>query len=265
MRDRLRLTWEERVQRARQWQAPEEPTPVLEALAQALVWHLVGGVEELASDDRQALEEVADAAMAQAKERAMGGEDDRGAWLEAVALAELGRAALQGRTPELSDVPADLHRPTPRRVASMLDGRLDGLSAAACAVWCLKHDPSEARLLWSLGAERERERRDSEPLLVAAADREPMRAPDEGRLVATHEDTGVEAVWFDADRELALYAPEDVYVALAAPGVTTKDVRPGYWLGTVEPSAADPVRAQLKVGEQSWEWAIGFGGRRETE
>lgn len=258
MRERFERAWAERVQRVRQWRRGDDPTPVLEALAQAVVWHLVDAIDAVSPEDRAALEEIAPAAVAAAREQAMAGPGDREAWLEAVALAELGRRLLGGEArPDLAGLPSDLRRPTPRRLAAMLDGRLDGLSAATCAVWCLRHAPEEARLLWTLGGEPvEPAAGEDEPILVAAAEPEPMRAPDEGRVVATLGAPAVEAVWFAADRQLALYAADEVYVTFTAPGVTTRDLRPGYWLGTVDAPETVALSGQLRVGDRVSRWDL---------
>lgn len=262
MRERFEAAWAERVQRARQWGSGEDPTPVLEALGQVVVRYLVGALDAVDAEDAQALRSVAPSALTAAKERALAHPPDRDAWLEAASVGELGLHLLEGGDPgDLHSVPGDLRRPTPHRLACTLDGRLDGLSAAACALWYLKHDPSEARLAWSTAqALSDEEASASEPpLLVAAAEPTPMRPPDEGRSVATRTDPDVEVVWFPDARELALYATEEAYVALTAPGVTTRDLRPGYWLGGVDPSAGPTLDATLTVGDRAVPWRIHLG------
>lgn len=257
MRERFERAWAERVQRVREWRGDDDPTPVLEALAHAVVWYLVDAIDTVPSEDRAVLEDAAPAAVAAAREHALASPADRQAWLEAVELAELGRRLLRGEPPsDLAGLPCDLRRPTPRRLAAVLDGRLDGLSAASCAVWCLRHAPDEARLLWALGGASELPVEQAEPILVAAAEPEPMRAPDEGRIVATLGEPAVEAVWFAVDRQLALYAADEVYITFTAPGVTTRDLRPGYWLGTVDAPDAIALSGQLRVGDQVLQWDL---------
>jgi hypothetical protein len=257
MRERFEATWAERVHRARQWERGDDPTPVLEVLGQVVVRHLVGALEAIADDDRRHLRDTAGPALASARERALAEPQDREAWLEAVEVAALGLRLLEGQPPgALRSLPCDLRRPTPRRLAATLDGRLDGLSAASCALWYLQHDPNEARLLWSLAQPLDTPAPGDAPILVAAAEPEPMRPPDEGHPIAARTDPDVEAVWFPAERELALYAADEVYVALTAPGVTTRDLRPGYWLGTVDPGAGPALDASLKVGDRVLPWPL---------
>jgi hypothetical protein len=261
MRERFEATWAERVHRARTWQAGDDPEPVLEALGQAVVRHLVGALEEVPAEERQALEAVAGPAMAAARERALADPDEREGWLGSVAMAALGLRLLQGEPAgDLSAIPRDLRRPTPRRLTAALDGRLDGLSAASCALWYLVHGAGEARMIWSMVGGAEPADADERPILVAAAEPAPMRPPREGRPIATRSDPDVEAVWFAAERELALYAREEVYVALTAQGVTTRDLRPGYWLGSVDAGVGPELGASLKVGDRVVPWRLQLEG-----
>ncbi|MFW6066981.1 MAG: hypothetical protein ACOC97_01485 [Myxococcota bacterium] len=264
MHERLQRAWAERVHRASQWRRGEDPTPVLEALAQAVVLHLVQALELASERDRTVLEQAAGPALAAAREGALGDATERDGWLDAVALAELGRRLLRGEAPgALTGVPGDPRRPTPRRMASMLDGRLDGLSAAACAVWCLRHDTAEPRLLWRLGAEGDDEDRrqasEPPPVLVAAAGPDDMRDPAEGRVIAHHPEARAEAVWFAAERQLAVYAADDVHVRLSGAGLAMRDLRPGYWLGEVDPDAPSPLRIALQIGGRSFDWHLPLG------
>lgn len=252
MSDRFEQVWAEGVHRVRDWQRGDDPSPVLEALGQAVVRHLVGILDRVDTGDREALLQASRPALAATRELALASAEDREAWLEAVALAELGRRLLAGEgAGDLSGVPRDLRRPTPRRTAAMLDGRVDGISAASCAVWFLLHDAGEPHLLWSLAEQAaSTPSGDGEPVLVAAAEPEPIRAPDEGEVVGRHGDPPVEVVWFASDRQLAAYAADDVYVALAAPALTSRDLRPGYWLGSVDPRAPSDMEVELKVGDR---------------
>jgi hypothetical protein len=275
MRERFERAWSEQLQRARQWRSDDDPTPVLDALALSSVRYLVGTLEMLPRPDRETLRAVAGPALGAARRLALASEDDREAWLQAVALAEwslrlleLGPArAADPVAPEiLAALPGELRRPTPRRLVALLEGRLDGLAAASCVVWYLRHDPAEPRWLWSLAVQQDLHRPATattpngiQPMLVAAAGPVPMREPGAGRVIAQWADPGVELVWFEADRQLALYALEESYVALTAPGVTPCDLRPGYWLGDVVSSGATALQAEVTVGDRvlSIELALG--------
>jgi hypothetical protein len=260
MRERFEAAWAERVQRAHLHRPGDDPTAVLEVLGHVVVRHLVGALDAVPAEEMRQLRSTARAALAEAKARALADPTERDAWRDAVAVAELGLRLLEGRPPgDLQAIPSDVRRPTPRRLASALDGRLDGLSAAACALWYLKHDPSEARLAWSTFQAPEDATDASAPVLVAAAEPAPIRAPDEGRPVTMRTDPDVEAVWFEADRALALYARDEVYVMLTAPGVTTRDLRAGYWLGTVDPAHGPTLDATLTVGDRTLPWRIDLG------
>jgi hypothetical protein len=294
MRERLQQAWAKRMERVACRAPGDDPTPVLEAMGQLVVWHLVEHLEgtdtapERGNDARsgrvsfgrhrtatgaarrqptprrvyerlparelRVLRSAADEALAETRIRAERDGEDRSAWLDALALGELGRSILREGAPSralLARAPGDLRRPSPRRLASMLDGRLDGLSAACCAVWCLRNDAQEARTLWwaRKGSSRP-------PLRVAASDPEPIRAPDEGTFLAVHEAASLEAVWFATSRELAVYSGENHFLTLTAPGLVTEDARPGYWLGRVSAGLVGDLDVEVKWGDGYFDWRL---------
>jgi hypothetical protein len=254
----------EDARRASRWARGEDPFPVLEALGYAVALHLVGALDHVPSSARAALLEAAEAALDAA--RAVGGDDpdDAEAYARGALLGALGARLLAGEPAgALRGVPADALDPTDRRVMRMLAGELDGLSAAACAVRCMKRDDPRPRLLWTVdaGASAARASQRPEPLRLAAADPAPIRPPDEGRFVGALEDTLLEAVFFPEERQLAVYAATPAFLQVLAPGITPKDVKPGYFLGELAPDVdvGAPLELDVRLGDRTFRWGLTLG------
>lgn len=262
MADRLLERFADDVRRALRWTEADDPFPVLEALGYAIVLRLVGALEETPARERAALLAVSGRALPAA--RAFRGErgDDADAYGRGAAIGELGARLVAGGPPgDLDALPADALDPTARRIARMVRGELDGLSAGACAIRCMRMGDERARLLWSvertLDAEAAHEV--EAPLHVAAAEPARVRSPDDGRFLGSYEDTLLEAVFFPEERQLAIYCATPIFLQVIAPGLTPKDVKPGYWLGEVAADAGPTLELEVRVGERALRWGLGVG------
>ncbi len=259
MTDRLLSRFDDELRRAKRWSAGDDPLPVLEALGYAVALHLVGELEAVSTASRGALALAGRGAIDASRTFAAAGSEDADAYEEAARLGELGVRLLAGKgAGSLDGVPADAMDPTDGRIARMLRGELDGLSAGACAVRCMKRDDARPRVLRAverratedaaaLGAERIR---------LAAADAAPVRAPEDGRLVATLEDTLLEAVYFPAERQLAVYAASATFLQVVGTGVTPRDAKPGYWLGDVDASAGPTLELEVRIAGRVVRWGV---------
>jgi hypothetical protein len=254
------------VRRASRFSPGDDPFPVIEALGYAIVLHLVGALDGIAESERRSLLSVSKAALDAARAFGRGEDDDPDdaeAYAQGARLGELGSRLLEGETsPRLEGLPADALDPTDRRVLRMLRGELDGLSAAACAVRCLMRDDARPRLLWTIAQDALEEARrcaPPAPLRLAAADPAPIRPPDEGRFVGALEDTLLEAVFFPAERQLAVYAATPAFLQVLAPGLTPKDVKPGYFLGELAPGLGPAIELEVRLGDRTFRWGLTLG------
>jgi hypothetical protein len=281
MAERLLERFAEDARRASRWAPPDDPFPVLEALGYAVVLHLVGGLDAVPADARAAVLAASKAALDAAATFDTDEADDADAYARACRLAALGARLLAGEAAgALDGLPADAIDPTDRRIVRMLGGELDGISAAACAVRCLRRDDPRPRLLWSIaaraaeaeadeplraigndgaGVDEARRAHITAPLRLAAADPAPIRPPDEGRFVGALEDTLLEAVFFPAERQLAVYAATPAFLQVLAPGLTPKDVKPGYFLGQLAPEVGETLDLEVRVGDRSFRWGLSIG------
>ena len=233
MTERLWARWRETVEAARRG-APDE---VCERAGWAIVLHVLDLLPEASAQERQDLRAAIAAALPEC--------DPDLRPVAAAALGVLGHDAPGA-------LPADLRRPTARRLSRLLRAELDPVAAAHCAGWLLRHPP-EADLARAMahaeGAVLPRR------ISVAAASAGRLRDPSEGRVVATLDDPRAEAVWFAPERALAVYTADAAPVHLEAEGVTTREIAPGYWIGEVAQGVA-AVDAELHVGERSLRWTI---------
>ena len=220
----------------------------VEAGAWALVLHAFDALEARPEVERARMREALAGALAEVEEPL---------------ATELGRAALaalNGDAP--THWPAELMRPSPRRLLKLLRGELDGFAAARVAGWLAAHPDERATLeaLLEAGASAR-----SEPLPVAAASSVRMRDPEEGQLLGALDALGLEAVLFrePAPRRLALYAAEPTAVRLEAEGVTTEEIAPGYWLGRLAPHLRGALAVKVRVGEREAAWSLRVGPREK--
>ncbi len=89
-----------------------------------------------------------------------------------------------------------------------------------------------------------------------------MLAPQAGRLVAARAAPDAEAFVFEGDGEtrLAVYVGAPLAVRYLAEGVTTDDMRPGYWAGRCAPGTTH-VDGTLHVGEEASDWPLTLTAR----
>ncbi len=259
MSERLRERFADHVRRATRWAEGDDPFPVLEALGYAIVLRLVDGLDEVPAADRAAILGVAADAIRAARAYEGDGEEDAEAYARGAAIGELAMRLLAGKPAvELEGLPADAMRPTDRRIVRMLKGELDGLSAAACAVWCLRAGDDRARILWSVERQLAADTASNaeEPLRLAAAEPASVRPPDDGCFLGAYEDTLLEAVFFPEERQLAIYCAPPAFLQVVASGLTPKDVKPGYWLGDVAADAGPTRELEVRVGERVLRWGV---------
>jgi hypothetical protein len=134
----------------------------------------------------------------------------------------------------------------------MMQGGPDPVAAGGVAVHALRCEACRAALEVASFA-------DAPPTMLraAAASAPAMLAPVEGRLVARRTAPDAEAFAFDdaSETRIAIYVDTSQPVQYQAEGVTTDDMRPGYWAGRC---ARSTVRAEgtLHVGDTAEPWAL---------
>lgn len=142
--------------------------------------------------------------------------------------------------------PADLLAPSATRLDRLLRGELDGFAALSVAGYLRAH-PRDRRVLRAmLDLPPAAEPR----LQVAAASAARMRDPEEGQVVAEVEGVA-ELVLFarPSPRQVAVYAARPVAVRLEGEGLTTSEIAPGYWLGTLSSAVRSPVEVTLHLDD----------------
>ncbi len=158
--------------------------------------------------------------------------------------------------------PADAIRPSPRRLSRLLRGELDGFAAAHVAGWLHAH-PEECELVRAM-VRIESEQPPS--IELAAASGGHMRDPSEGEVVGTKQAVDdktaidLEAVLFrkPSPRQIAIYAAEPIAVRFEADGVTTDEIAPGYWIGTLDRTVRTTIEGKVHAGSQVEPWTIEF-------
>ncbi|MBX3276154.1 MAG: hypothetical protein KF729_38230 [Sandaracinaceae bacterium] len=260
MLDRLIERWREGARRARAWQPSDDPEPVLEALAQTIALELTGALGHVARDERDALRRAGQVAMLQLG-RGDRDEDELEALRVCAALARDGLRALAGRAlPEEPSPARDLRAVIPpAELARLLRGELDGFAAGALAMRVRRSEEAlaELRAAFRLSGAPGQAR-----LALAAAEAARVIDPAAGRLLGVHPSLGVEAVLFDPAEEggevrLALYAEDPAPLRLLADGVSTLDVREGYWIGRVA-AGVRALDAVLHAGERREPWHLAW-------
>ncbi|AKF04866.1 hypothetical protein [Sandaracinus amylolyticus] len=252
MTDELQRAWEERARTAAAWREGDAIGPVLEALALSVALEVTGALPDTSRRAREDLRRVGQRALLHAGAERRDDEDEEEALRIALTLARDGLRALAGRAPDPEAAPRS--EPSPRDVSRLLSGRLDPFEAASIARRIRASARAREELAWAL---RTSARPDGTraPLVLAAADGEPMRDPASGRRVAQVEDarTGaarVEVYAFD-DGQLAAYATTDAPLRLEGVGLRTTSMQPGYWSGHAE--GEGELAIALFVGEERFD------------
>ncbi len=256
MPERLRQRWDDLLHQVRAHEVDADPAAALEAFGYALVYGLLEAEGSLPDADRRLLLSLEPTIKTRARELSLASADadERDEWLQAVAVAEAGASALGvQRAPSIAGLLSDPIEPSPRRLLSMLKGELDGFSAASVAAWYLRRDPEEVRRLWRL---RDGAADEVEPILLAADGHKSVRSPMGGRLLGELAALHIEAIFFDEDRQLAVYSADRLPVRVMAESFTTLDTQLGYWLGTVEPGVKGSVEVEVRVGEKVERWTL---------
>jgi len=253
MNDALIKQWRQLAAGALEWQAGDDPAPVLEALALSVALELTGDLPQLPAAERDRLRKVGQRALLFVG-AAAGDEDDLEAIRMSAAVARDGLRALAGRP--LSEEPPAAIDPRwttpPSELARLLGGRLDGLAAGSLAIRIRRSDAAvgELRALARLAAPEGR------TIALAAADSAAVLDPADGRMIGTLPALGAEAILFEGEpRRLAVYAEDPFPLRLVAPELTTEDVREGYWIGRVK-DGAKRIEAVLHAGERDERWVL---------
>ncbi len=244
--------WRERAARAAEWQAGEDPEGVLEALALSVALELTSDLARVPAAARDSLRRVGQRALLHVGAAPGADEDELEARRMAAAIARDGLRALAGRArpgePEI-----DARKTVPSAdLARLLAGRLDGFAAGSLAMRVRRspHALSERKALVRASEPEER------TLALAAAEASPVRDPAGGRTVGTLEPVGAEAVLFEGpEPRLAVYAEDPAPLRLVGPGLTTEDVREGYWIGRIH-AGVRRIEATLHVGDRVEPWVI---------
>jgi hypothetical protein len=147
---------------------------------------------------------------------------------------------------------ADAWHPPPSALVAMQRGGPDAIAAGSVAVHVLRCAACQAALEVASFADA-----GPIPLRAAAASAPAMLAPGEGRLLARRTNPDAEAYAFDDESEtrLAIYVDTAQPLHYLAEGVTTDDMRPGYWAGRC-PRATSHVEGTLHVGDTVEHWAL---------
>ncbi len=236
--------------------APVEP--VLEAAALGVVLEVMGELRRVPEHERRIVRDAARRALLRARPtqdtETAEGEDDAQALRLAASLAREGLRALTGEPATSARAPADAHtwHPPARSLVWMMRGAPDALAAASVALHVERCAACEMAVqIARMSAES------AVPLRVAAASAAPMLAPQAGRLVATREAPAAEAIVFEDGRGtlVAIYTAEPLPVRYVAEGLTTEDMRPGYWAGRCAPGAAR-LEGTLHVGDAAVLWMV---------
>jgi hypothetical protein len=179
-------------------------------------------------------------------------DDDADALRIAAELAREGVRALAGQPPPVRSSETSAWHPAASALVAMTRGAPDGLAAASIALHVGRCAACLAAL--QIGST---ESEMSVPLRAAAASAPSMLPPQGGRVVATRTEPAAEAVIFDDALGVlvAIYASESLPVRYVASGLTTQDMRPGYWAGRCAPGATQ-LDGTLHVGDRVVAWTI---------
>ncbi|MEQ8459682.1 MAG: hypothetical protein RLO52_28110 [Sandaracinaceae bacterium] len=266
MTDALIRGWRTRAERAASWAPGADPEPVLEALAMSVALELTGALAAVPSAERDALRKTGQRALLNVGGRDLD-EDELEALRMSAAIARDGLRALSGRPLPREEAPRRDARPTlpVSDLRRLIEGELDGFAAGALAMRARRSDVAlrEVRAMLSLAAGHSQRASGAtgRTLSLAAAEAARVLDPAAGRTVGALDDIGAEAVLFegpvdpDIDRRLAVYAEDAAPLRLVGEGLTTEDVREGYWIGLVA-DGVETLEAVLHVGEVTHAWTL---------
>lgn len=251
----LDAAWQRAVKCAAAYGDAASVEPMLEAAALAVVLELEGSLSRVPERERRAVRDAARRALLRARRGPDDDDDDAESMHVAAGLAREGLRALTGEPPATGELRAGAgawHPPASALIA-MRRGAPDGLAAASVALHVGRCAACAAALQVSSGG-------GAALLRAAAASAAPMLAPQSGRIVGTRDAPGAEAVVFDdaSGVLLAIYASEPVPVRYVGTGVTTEDMRAGYWAGRCAPGLLR-LDGTLHVGESAVPWVIVLG------
>lgn len=259
MTEGLRARLDHEIDQALQWQPGDNPSPVLAALGYALWARVLNELDHIPPDRIRALSTTARRALLTLGTLRDEGEDTTADDTDAQAadqainqLQALAHAGLQAltTTPKPPKHQTKLHPPD-QTLIRMFHGKAAPLTTARYAAHALSCKPCQQKVdALRIAAQQAVE----EPLAVAAAAPAGLRDPRDGRVVAVHEEWGLEAVLFD-DGHLAVYAEGNEPLRLVADGVVTEETLGGYWLGRVEPGVVR-LEAAVHLGGTQLQWSF---------
>jgi hypothetical protein len=268
--------------RVRDFDVVADPEASLEAACLALALEATGRLSDVPHHERRLVRDAARRAIhaAQRELRVDGGdvdpddeagadddiedagedaEDAEDARRLLIALASEGVDVLSGsgQAEPAHELSAAAWHPPPAALVAMMRGRPDPVAAGAVAAHVLRcaacQDALEVASLAEAG-----------PALLRAAAASPpaMLAPGDGRLLARRTNPDAEAFAFDGapDTRLAIYVDTAQPVHYLAEGVTTDDMRPGYWAGRCARTTRH-VEGTLHVGDAAEDWALDLTAR----
>lgn len=263
MTDALIRGWQERAERAAGWSSGADPEPVLEALAMTVALELTGALTAVPSAERDALRKLGQRALLNVGGRDLD-EDELEALRLAASIARDGLRALSGRPlPDERELGGEVRAALPvGDLRRLLDGALDGFAAGALAMRARRSPAAvrELRAMLGLHAPSYAET-GARTLSLAAAEAARVLDPAEGHPIGALDAVGAEAILFEGpvdpahERRIAVYAEDPSPLRLVAEGLTTEDVREGYWIGRVA-DGLERLEAVLHVGEATHAWPL---------
>jgi len=253
----LEAVWQRAVACAHAYDDAGPVEPMLEAGALGVVLEATGALAGVPERERRLVRDAARRALLRARPSGDArivedDDDDADALRIAAELAREGVRALAGQAAPVRPSDASAWHPPGSALVAMTRGAPDGLAAASVALHVGRCAACRTALQIS-SAESEL----GVPLRVAAASGASMIAPHAGRVVAKLTEPAAEAVIFDdaLGALIAIYASESLPIRYVASGLTTQDMRPGYWAGRCAPGTTQ-LEGTLHVGDRIVAWTI---------
>jgi len=267
----LEAVWQRAVACAHAYDDAGPVEPMLEAGALGVVLEATGALARVPERERRLVRDAARRALLRARPSASASTEQDGATRAeagardaedddydadamriAAELAREGVRALAGQAAPLRPSDASAWHPPGSALVAMTRGAPDGLAAAGVALHVGRCAACRTALQISF-----LETAIGEPLRVAAASAPSMLAPHAGRVVAKLTEPAAEAVIFDdaLGALIAIYASESLPIRYVASGLTTQDMRPGYWAGRCAPGTT-LLEGTLHVGDRIVAWTI---------